>query len=109
MINSNSADKYSIRENSLVARIAAWKLSAASVAIVIGKTIHLHNTTAAEFLQDERWVRHELCHVRQFREHGFFPFIFKYLLESLRHGYYNNKFEVAARQAENAAGIYNIH
>jgi hypothetical protein len=93
-------DELIIKENSWIARIAAWKLSSSSVAIVIGKTIHLHNASRDEFLQNERWVRHELCHVKQFREHGYAGFIFKYLWESIRKGYYNNRFEVEAREAE---------
>lgn len=92
---------YNIIEKSWVARLAAWKLNAASVAIVLGNTIHLHNSKREEFLENPQWLRHELCHIRQFKEHGFINFIIKYLVESLRHGYYNNKYEVAARQAEN--------
>lgn len=81
--------------------MAAWKLNAQAVAIVLGHTIHLHNTGKSAFLQNKQWLKHELCHIRQFEEHGFLLFIIKYLMESLRHGYYNNKYEVAARQAEN--------
>jgi hypothetical protein len=92
-----------IKENSLIARIAAAKLRSARVAIVIGKTIHLHNTTASDFLGNERWVRHELAHVRQFDEHGFFPFLLKYLVESIRRGYYHNRYEAEAREAEKDA------
>lgn len=91
---------YRVIENSRVARIAAWKLNATGVAIVFGNTIFLHNTRREEFLRNTRWLKHELCHIRQYREHGFVPFILRYLLESIRHGYYNNKFEVEARQAE---------
>ena len=91
---------HSIKENSWIAKIAAAKLGTKRVAIVIGKTIHLHNTSEQEFLHDKRWVKHELCHVRQFSEHGFVPFIFKYLWESIKHGYYNNKYEAEAREAE---------
>lgn len=91
---------YIIKENSWIARIAAWKLNASSVAIVLGHTIHLHNTKREEFLLNEQWVRHEIRHIRQFEEHGFAMFILKYLVESLRHGYYNNKYEIEARQAE---------
>ncbi len=80
--------------------MAAWKLKADSVAIVVGKTVHLHNCERQQFLGDKRWVKHELCHIRQFKEHGFFGFIFKYLVESLRHGYHNNKYEIEARKAE---------
>lgn len=89
-----------IRENSWLAGIAARKLRVRGVAMVLGKTIHLHNTTTEQFLKSKRWVRHELCHIRQFHEHGFVPFIFKYLWESLKHGYYNNKYEIEARAAE---------
>lgn len=91
---------YKVKENSWIARIAAWKLNAAGVAIVFGNTIFLHNTSKEEFLRNDCWLKHELCHIRQYQEHGFFGFIWKYLVESLRHGYYNNKFEVEAREAE---------
>jgi len=43
-----------IKENSFIARIAAWKLNSNQVAIVIGKTIHLHNTNKNDFLADAR-------------------------------------------------------
>ena len=93
---------YVIRERSWVARLAAWKLRASSVAIVVGKTIHLHNVSKDNFLKDEQWFKHEYCHLRQFKQHGFLPFIGKYLWESIRHGYFNNKYEVEARAAENS-------
>jgi len=91
---------YIIKENSWLAKLAAKKIGSHSVAMVLGKTIHLHNTAAASFLKDEKWVKHELCHIRQFKQHGYFWFIIKYLWESLRKGYYNNRFEVEARKAE---------
>ncbi len=89
-----------IKERSWLAKIAAIKLGTKSVAMVLGKTIHLYNTTEAEFLQDEKWVKHELCHIKQFKEHGYFLFLVKYIWESVRKGYYNNRFEVEAREAE---------
>jgi len=89
-----------IRQNSPLARIAAWKLGAGSVAITMGRTIHLHNACPKEFLADSRWLRHELAHVEQFRRYGFYRFIWLYILESLRKGYYLNRFEVEAREAE---------
>jgi hypothetical protein len=93
--------KYYLKENSWLARIAAWKLKVPSVAIVMGHTIHLHHVKKEAFLQNPQWLRHELCHVKQFEQHGFFPFLIKYFWESLKLGYYNNKYEVEARQAEN--------
>jgi len=90
-----------IKENSLLAKLAAKKLQAKSVAMVLGKTIYLHGSSKENFLADERWVKHELCHVKQFDTHGYLTFVIKYLWESLRVGYYNNKYELEARDAEN--------
>ena len=91
--------EFIIKENSWLAKIAAKKLKADSVAMVLGNTIHLHNTSKAGFLNDERWLKHELCHIRQFKQYGYFNFVVRYLWESLRKGYYNNRFEVEAREA----------
>ena len=91
--------EFIIKENSWLAKIAAKKLKADSVAMVLGKTIHLHNTSKTSFLNDERWLKHELCHIRQFKQYGYFNFVVRYLWESLKKGYYNNRFEVEAREA----------
>jgi hypothetical protein len=89
-----------IKENSWLARIAAKRLKSKQVAMVLGSTIHLYNTSREDFLENKRWLRHELAHVRQYAEHGFVRFLFLYLLESMRSGYRNNRFEVEARQQE---------
>lgn len=91
---------FTIKERSWLAKAAAIKLGAQGMAIVFGNTIHLHNVRKEDFLQNTRWLKHELCHIRQFQHYGFFPFIYKYLLESMRNGYYNNKYEIEARNAE---------
>ena len=87
-----------IKEHSWLARIARWVLKTSNVAMVIGKTIHLSGVKKEDFLQDRYWVEHELCHIRQYKENGLMRFLGKYLIESCRNGYYNNKFEVEARQ-----------
>lgn len=88
-----------IRESSPLARIARWKLgNKAAVAMVVGQTIHLSGVTRAQFLADPEWVAHEQVHLRQFREQGFWRFLWRYLHESVRVGYYANKYEVEARQ-----------
>jgi hypothetical protein len=89
-----------IRENSWLAAIAARKLRSSRVAMVLGKTIHLHNTTREEFLSNKRWLKHELCHVEQFKKFGLIGFLARYLFESILKGYHNNKYEAEARQAE---------
>jgi len=93
--------KVRIKENSWLAKIAATKMKADKVAIVFGKTIHLHQTTRAEFLSNKEWVCHELKHVEQYKENGFVGFIAKYLFNWVKNGYYNNKFEIEARENEN--------
>ncbi len=91
--------KYKIVEKSPFARIARMVLKSSNVAMVLGKTIHLSGVNRHEFLRDKAWVAHELCHIRQFQEHGYFRFLWLYLRESVRVGYYNNKYEVEARIA----------
>lgn len=91
---------FHIKENSWLAKIAAKKLRSNAVAMVLGNTIHLHNTSKEAFLQNKKWLKHELCHVQQFKQHGYAAFIIKYLWESVQKGYYNNKYEVEARAAE---------
>jgi hypothetical protein len=94
--------EFLVKENSWIAKLAARKLGSENVAIVIGKTIHLYKVSKQDFLQDKSWVKHEMCHINQFKKYGFFKFIIKYLWESARHGYYNNKYELEAREAEKA-------
>ena len=91
---------YLIKENSFLARIAAKKLRKDNVALVLGKTIHLWNTTSTEFLQNEKWVKHEICHVKQYQQYGIAGFIIRYLWESIKKGYQQNKYEIEAREAE---------
>ena len=89
-----------IREKSWLAWLAAKKLKSRKAAIVFGKTIYLYGVAPEIFLQNEPWVKHELKHVAQYRQFGFMPFIFLYLAEWIKNGYYNNRFEVEAREAE---------
>lgn len=77
-------------------------MNASNMAIVFGDTIHIWGVTKQEFLQNKNWVKHELKHIEQFQQHGYFGFLAKYVWESIRHGYYNNKFEIEAREAEEA-------
>lgn len=93
--------KVRIRENALIAKLAARRLGTARVAIVIGKTIYLHNTSATELTSNMRWLLHELKHVAQYQQYGYITFMGLYFIEYLKKGYYANKYEVAARAAEN--------
>lgn len=95
-----NTDAVRIKENSLLARIAAYKLKTKRCAIVINSTIHLHNTTKTEFMVNRKWLLHELKHVEQYQRYGVLRFIFLYLYETMKRGYRNNRFEVEAREAE---------
>ncbi len=98
--------KIKIKEQSFFARLAGYIIKSESAAIVFGKTIHLWNVSRKNFLKNERWLQHELEHIRQYKQEGLILFIFKYVIESLKHGYYNNRFEVEARNAEKNMGLY---
>lgn len=99
--------KIRIKEYSFFARMAARKLKCDTVAAVLGNTIHLWNISRDDFLKRRSWVVHEVEHVRQYQRHGVLLFCLLYLWESVRKGYYNNRFEVAARKAE--AGILDLN
>jgi hypothetical protein len=43
---------------------------------------------------------HELKHIDQFREHGTLRFLWLYLREHFKNGYYKNYFEMEACKAE---------
>ena len=84
--------------NSPLARIARIVLKSQRVAMVVGQTVHLSGASREEFLADPEWVAHEQVHLRQYQENGLLPFLWKYLVESARVGYYHNKYEVEARE-----------
>lgn len=84
---------FRIKENSVWAKLAARKLKAEQVAIVFGKTIHLHNTSGRSFLANRRWVKHEMAHIEQYNRYGFIKFLVLYVWYSIRYGYYNNPFK----------------
>jgi hypothetical protein len=90
------------KENSWVAKMAARKMKAGSVALVLGRTIHLFNITRDEFKASPRLIKHELKHVEQYKRFGFFTFLIVYGWYSLKYGYYNNPLEIEAREAEKA-------
>jgi len=92
--------KVRIKEKSLLARLAAYNLKSERMAIVVGNTIRLHNTTKEEFLSNLKWVRHEVAHVKQYQEKGMFRFIVSYLLETFNLGYEFNRYELEAIKKE---------
>ena len=94
-----------IRQNALLAKIACKCIRQKDVALTIFKTIYLSHSSPDNFLANQRWVAHELAHVRQFMTFGRVRFLWMYLMESLRKGYYQNKWEAEARAQEEQPGI----
>ena len=90
-----------IIKNSWIAKLAAFYLNENKMAITIGDRIYLFEATTKQFLENEKWLCHELTHVKQFQKFGKFKFVFLYLFESIKKGYHNNKFEIEARANEN--------
>jgi hypothetical protein len=70
-----------------------------AAAVTLGDTIVVHPDVPLS----ERLIRHELTHVRQWRERPV-SFPLRYAWNHLRHGYRRNPYEVEARQAEADAG-----
>lgn len=89
-----------IKENSWLAKIAAYRLKSKKVAMVVGQTIYLYNTSKEDFLRNPKWLRHEITHVKQFAQHGYLKFILLYVMETFNKGYQYNKFEIEARRKE---------
>jgi hypothetical protein len=68
-----------------------------AAAVTIGRTIIVH----PEVHLDDRLLRHELAHVRQWRGQPV-SFPVRYVFNHFRYGYRNNPYEVEARRAEAA-------
>ncbi|MBK6992918.1 MAG: hypothetical protein IPH34_14310 [Chitinophagaceae bacterium] len=48
-----------------------------------------------------------LQHVKQYKQHGSVGFVCKYLFDWMKNGYYNNRFEVEARESEKDKTLMN--
>lgn len=73
------------------------RMGGPAAAVTLGRTIVVH----PDVQLSPGLLVHELTHVRQWNEDRLFPL--KYALQSLRHGYLQNRYEVEARaEAERA-------
>jgi Domain of unknown function (DUF4157) len=81
------------RRGGLPVNLAGWFLGQRSVAaITLWRTVFL----SPSVLVDAELLLHEFRHVQQFEASPTFPL--RYLFESVRRGYFANRFEVDARQ-----------
>lgn len=80
------------RRGGLPVRVGGWCLGRSSVsAITLWRTIWL----APHAIPDAELLLHELRHVDQFESSRAFPLL--YLWESVRRGYFGNRYEIDAR------------
>lgn len=88
------ADEVTLREGTVVTRIGGvlGRMGRPAAAVTLGRTIVIHRGTRLT----PGLLRHELAHVRQWREDALFPL--KYAVATLRHGYHDNPYEVEARE-----------
>lgn len=84
-------DEVEVVENSLFA-----KLHALAIATTRRRRIYLRGSADA-FFDNPSIVLHEYCHVLNQWENGRLT-IWRYLLESFRRGYWDNRFEIEARE-----------
>jgi hypothetical protein len=70
------------------------------VAMVSRSSIGLWGVSRQEFLANAGWVRHEACHLRQYRRYGTLGFLVRYGWGWLWHGYRQHAMEQEARAAE---------
>lgn len=87
-----------LREGRLLPALGGFfaRLNGPAAAVTLGRTIVVHPEVALT----PRLLAHELAHVRQWEADPLFPV--RYTVETLRHGYRQNRYERQAREAETA-------
>ena len=54
-----------------------------------------------DHMDDDKLIRHEMKHIEQIQEQGRLKFAVKYTYYTMRYGYWNNPYEIEARESEN--------
>ncbi len=85
-----------LREGRLIPAFGGFfaRMGGPAAAVTLRRTIIVHPSAVLT----PRLLAHELTHVQQWSEDAWFPL--RYTWESLRRGYRQNRYEVAARAAE---------
>lgn len=83
-----------LRRGRLIPRIGGIlaRMQGPAAAVALGRTVVLDPDAPLT----PTLLAHELTHVRQWRQDPLFPL--RYTLATLRHGYWNNPYEVEARE-----------
>jgi hypothetical protein len=88
--------EFTVHYRSLLARMLLPKRY---VAITLSSHVLTRETSL-----DERVLRHEWTHVKQWRRFGLFGFLVRYSWYHFKYGYAGNPFEIEAREAETELG-----
>ena len=90
-------DRVVVLRGTLIPRLGGWLsgMRTPAAAVTLGNAIVVH----PDVQLTPRLLRHELAHVRQWRNAPV-SFPLRYVLGHLKHGYHNNPYEVEARAAE---------
>jgi hypothetical protein len=87
-----------LRRGRLVPALGGFfaRMRGPAAAVTLGRTIVVHPRVRLT----RRLLAHELAHVRQWDEDLLFPL--RYTVETMRHGYQENRYERQARDSETA-------
>ena len=90
-------DGVAVLRGRVIPRLGGWLsgMGAPAAAVTLGNAIVVH----PDVQLTPRLLRHELAHVRQWRNAPL-SFPLRYVLSHLKHGYHDNPYEVEARAAE---------
>ena len=90
-------DRVVVLRGTLIPRLGGWLsgMRTPAAAVTLGNAIVVHPDVPLT----ARLLRHELAHVKQWRNDPLF-FPLRYVLSHMKHGYHDNPYEVEARAAE---------
>jgi len=57
-----------------------------------------------DHMDDEKLIRHEMAHIDQIQRDGKIVFALKYMFWTMKYGYWNNPYEIEAREKEKSDG-----
>jgi hypothetical protein len=87
-----------VKENCLIPKVIGF-FKHDTYAMTIGHTIYI-SCDYKKFVENKRWMTHELQHVRQYEKYKLIGFMSRYIWYSIKYGYNKNPLELEAFQKE---------
>jgi len=88
--------------NSKIAKLFGFFNHSKRWAITFGQTAY-YSVSKEEVEKNPGWMVHENKHKEQYKRYGFFGFLIRYIIYSIRYGY-DNPLEIEAFQAQIDSG-----